>query len=346
MVRVRQPAGVAKVAVGAAAVIAIEIAEPGGPDVLTPVERPDPTPGSGEVLIRVAAAGVNRPDVMQRKGFYPPPEGASDVPGLEVAGEIVAVGEQVADWAVGDRVCALVAGGGYATLCVAPAPQCLPVPRGMDFPTAAAIPETFFTVWTNVFDRGRLQAGESALFHGGTSGIGTTAIQLASARGARVFATAGSDEKCRACEALGAARAINYRTTDFVNAIRDLTGGRGVDLILDIVGGSYVARNLSALGMDGRLVQIGLMEGDAIGAVDFRRVLGRRLTITGSTLRPRSVAEKATIAAALRREVWPLLEKGVVKPVVYDTVPLRHAAEAHRIMERSEHIGKIVLTVD
>jgi NADPH:quinone reductase len=327
-------------------VIAIAIARPGGPEVLTPIERPDPVPGPGELLIAVAAAGVNRPDVMQRKGLYPPPEGASDLPGLEVAGAIVAVGDGVNDWQIGDHVCALVTGGGYATLCVAPALQCLPIPRGMDLVTAAAIPETFFTVWTNVFERGRLQAGESALFHGGSSGIGTTAIQLASARGARVFATAGSDEKCRACESLGAARAINYRREDFVDAVRELTGGRGVDLVLDIVGGSYVARNLSALAMDGRLVQIGLMEGDATAMVDFRRVLGRRLTLTGSTLRPRSVIEKGAIAEGLRREVWPLLDTGVVKPVIYATFPLREAGEAHRVMEKSEHVGKLVLTID
>ena len=323
--------------------IAIEIERPGGPEVLTPVERPDPVPASGEVLIRVAAAGVNRPDVMQRKGLYPPPAGASDLPGLEVAGEIIALGDGVGDWQIGDRVCALVAGGGYATLCAAPAAQCLPVPRGMDLVTAAAIPETFFTVWSNVFERGRLQAGESALFHGGSSGIGTTAIQIAAARGVRVFATAGSDDKCRACESLGAARAINHRTADFVDAIRELTAGRGVDLVLDIVGGSYVARNLSVLAMDGRLVQIGLMDGEAIAPVDFRRVLGRRLTITGSTLRPRSVEEKGAIASALRRDVWPLLEKGVVTPVISATFPLRDAADAHRAMERSEHVGKLVL---
>jgi NADPH:quinone reductase len=327
-------------------VTGIEISAAGGPDVLTPVERPDPIPRQDDVLIRVAAAGVNRPDVMQRKGLYPPPDDASDLPGLEVAGEIVARGDHVRDWQIGDRVCALVAGGGYATLCVAPAAQCLPIPRGLDLTTAAAIPETFFTVWANVFERGHLQAGETALFHGGSSGIGTTAIQLASARGARVFATAGSDEKCRACEALGATRAINYHRYDFVEAIRDLTAGHGVDLVLDIVGGSYVTRNLSVLATDGRLVQIGLMEGNPTASIDFRRVLGRRLTITGSTLRPRSVAEKGAIAAALRREVWPLLEKGVVKPVIYRTFPLREAAAAHRAMEASEHIGKIVLTID
>ena len=323
---------------------AIEIAASGGPDVLRPVERPDPVPGEGEVLIRVAAAGVNRPDVMQRKGLYPPPDGASDLPGLEVAGEIVALGGGVTGWHPGDQVCALVSGGGYATLCVAPAPQCLPLPRGLDVVRAAAIPETFFTVWTNVFERGHLQAGESALVHGGASGIGTTAIQIATQRGARVFATAGSDEKCRACEQLGAVRAINYRTDDFGDAIRDLTGGRGVDLVLDIVGGSYVARNLAVLGVDGRLVQIGLMEGEAIAAVDFRRVLGRRLTITGSTLRPRSIDEKGRIAAALRREVWPLLESGAVQPIVDRVFPLAHAADAHRLMESGNYVGKIVLT--
>ena len=321
----------------------IEISEPGGPEVLTPVERPDPVPGAGEVLIAVAAAGVNRPDILQRGGRYPPPPGASDIPGLEVAGTIAAVGPGVTDWRVGDQVCALVAGGGYATLCVAPAPQCLPIPAGMDLVTAAAMPETFFTVWSNVFQRGGLKRGEDALFHGGTSGIGTTAIQLAAARGARVFATAGSDEKCRACEQLGAAHAINYRTEDFVKAVNDLTGKRGVNLILDIMGGDYFARNLAALAVDGRLVQIGLMGGDT-GTVDLRRILGRRLTVTGSTLRPRSVEEKGLIARELRREVWPLLEQGTVRPIVYRTFPLTEAPAAHRLMESSEHVGKIVLT--
>jgi NADPH2:quinone reductase len=324
---------------------AIEISKPGPPEVLKPVERPDPSPAAGEVRIRVAAAGVNRPDILQRRGAYPPPAGASDLPGLEVAGTIDAVGSGVADWRVGDRVCALLAGGGYATLCTSPAVQCLPVPAGMDLVTAAAIPETFFTVWTNVFDRGRLRAGESALFHGGSSGIGTTAIQLAAARGARVFATAGSDDKCRACEQLGAERAINYRTEDFVDVIKQVTGGRGVDVILDIVGGEYIARDLVALAVEGRLVVIGFMGGDS-ATIDFRRVLGRRLTITGSTLRPRSPAEKGEIASALRREVWPLLERGVVKPVVYRTFPLDEAAAAHRLMESSEHVGKIILTTE
>jgi putative PIG3 family NAD(P)H quinone oxidoreductase len=321
----------------------VEISTPGPPEVLKLVERPDPAAGRGEVLIRVAAAGVNRPDVMQRRGMYPPPPGASDLPGLEVAGTIETLGEGVTEWRVGDRVCALVSGGGYATLCVAPAPQCLPVPTGMDLVTAAAIPETFFTVWTNVFDRGRLRSGETALFHGGSSGIGTTAIQLASARGARVLATAGSDRKCRACEQLGAERAINYHTEDFVDVVKQLTSGRGVELILDIVGGDYIPRDLASLAVDGRLVVIGFMGGDT-ATIDFRRVLGRRLTITGSTLRPRSVEEKGQIAAALRREIWPLLESGKVKPVIYRTFPLADAADAHRLMESSEHVGKIVLT--
>ena len=324
--------------------ICVEISQPGEPEVLKPAERPDPVPGPGEVLIRVAAAGVNRPDVLQRRGAYPPPPGASDIPGLEVAGTVAIVGAGVEGWRTGDAVCALVSGGGYATMCVAPAPQCLRVPATLDLVAAAAIPETFFTVWTNVFDRGRLQAGEKALFHGGTSGIGTTAIQLAAVRGATVFATAGSDEKVRACEALGARHAINYRTQDFVNVIREVTGGAGVDLILDIMGGSYLNRNLAALAVDGRLVQIGLMGGES-ASVDLRRVLGRRLTITGSTLRPRPVAEKGAIAAALAREVWPLLEAGTIKPIVFKTFPLAEAAAAHGLMESSEHVGKIVLTM-
>jgi len=324
--------------------ICIEIAEPGGPDVLRAVERPDPAPGPGDLLIRVAGAGINRPDVLQRQGSYPPPPGASDIPGLEVAGTIAAIGDRVTGWRVGDRVCALVSGGGYATMCVAPAPQCLPVPSSMDLIAAAAIPETFFTVWTNVFDRGHLRSGETALFHGGTSGIGTTAIQLAAARGATVIVTAGSDEKCRACEPLGAAHAINYRSQDFVEAVKQLTNKRGVDLILDIMGGDYLPRNLVALATDGRLVQIGLMGGES-STVDLRRVIGRRLTITGSSLRPRTAAEKGEIASALKREVWPLLERGTVKPIVYKVFPLAQASDAHRVMESSEHIGKIVLSV-
>ena len=321
----------------------VEVTHPGGPDVLRLTERPDPEPGRGEVLIQVEAAGVNRPDVMQRRGLYPPPPGASDIPGLEVAGTVVRVGEGVTQWRKGDAVCALVAGGGYASLCVAPAPQCLPIPGGLDAVTASAIPETFFTVWTNVFDRGRLRAGESALFHGGSGGIGTTAIQLAVARGARVFATAGSDEKCRACEALGAERGINYRTADFVEAIQSATGGKGVDLILDIMGGSYTPRNLSALAVDGRLVQIGLQGGEPSVAVDLWRVMSRRLTLTGSTLRARSVAEKSEIAVALHTEVWPLLEAGAVKPLVQRTFPLGEASAAHALLESSAHVGKLVL---
>ena len=324
--------------------IAIEIAGPGGPEVLKPVERLQPHPAAGEVLIRVVAAGVNRPDVMQRRGAYPPPPGASDIPGLEVSGEIETTGDGVTEWRGGDRVCALVAGGGYAEYCVAPAPQCLPIPKGMDPVFAAALPETFFTVWTNVFDRGRLQAGETALFHGGASGIGTTAIQLARARGARVLATAGSDDKCRVCEDLGAERCINYRTEDFVEVVKAVTDGRGVDLILDIVGGDYAPRNLVALAQDGRLVQIGLMGGTS-ATVDLNRLMRRRLTITGSTLRPRSVEEKGDIATALLDQVWPLLEDGRVRPIIYRTFPLAEAAEAHRLMESSEHIGKIVLVV-
>jgi len=322
----------------------IEISAPGRPEVLTPVERPDPAARDGELLIAVEAAGVNRPDILQRRGHYPPPPGASDIPGLEVAGTVAAIGPGVRSWQIGDRVCALVSGGGYATLCVAPAPQCLPIPAPLDFVAAAAIPEAFFTVWTNVFDRGRLSAGESALVHGGASGIGTTAIQLASARGAKVFATAGSDQKCRAIEALGAERGINYRTEDFTAVVKELTSGRGVDLILDIVGADYLARNIAALAVDGRLVEIGFMGGKSSTTIDLGDILRRRLTITGSTLRPRTVGEKGAIAEALRREVWPLLEVGRVQPVIYRTFPLDQAAAAHRLMESSEHIGKIVLT--
>jgi len=287
---------------------------------------------------------VNRPDVAQRLGKYPPPPGASDIPGLEIAGTIEQTGPGVPDWRVGDRVCALVTGGGYAEYCVAPARQCLPVPRGFDFVAAAAIPETFFTVWTNVFERGRLKPGESILIHGGSSGIGTAAIQLARTFGSRVFATAGSAEKCAACQQLGAQLAINYRDTDFVAAIRDATGGRGVDVILDMVGGEYVQRNIDALGFEGRLVQISTL-GGAMAQINMALVMQRRLTITGSTLRVRSVAEKGTIAKALREHVWPLFESGAVQPVVHATFPLRAAAEAHRLMESSRHIGKLVLVV-
>ena len=322
--------------------IAVEITHPGDPDVLVAVERPRPSPGAGEVLIRVAAAGVNRPDVFQRRGRYPPPPGASDIPGLEVAGTVEERGPAVREFAVGDRVCALVAGGGYAEYCAAPAPQCLPVPAGLDLVSAAAIPETFFTVWTNVFERGRLQASETMLVHGGSSGIGTTAIQLAHARGARVCATAGSAEKCAACERLGAERAINYREEDFVAIVRELTGGRGVDVVLDMVGGDYFAQNIDSLAVEGRLVEIATLQG-AKAELNIQTIMQRRLTITGSTLRARSVAEKGAIARAVHEQVWPLLESGAVKPIVHATFPLRDAAEAHRVMESSRHIGKLVL---
>jgi putative PIG3 family NAD(P)H quinone oxidoreductase len=325
-------------------VIAVEISRPGGPEVLVPVERPRPVAAGDDVLIRVAAAGVNRPDVLQRKGGYPPPSGASDIPGLEVAGRIEAVGPSVDTWRPGDRVCALVSGGGYAEYCVAPAPQCLPIPKGMDLVQAAAVPETTFTVWTNVFERGRLARGESILVHGGSSGIGTTAIQVARARGARVLATAGSEAKCAACERLGAEKAINYRETDFVAAVRELTGGTGVDVILDMVGGAYLQRNLDALALEGRLVHIGQL-GGATAEINLTPVLRKRLTITGSTLRARTVAEKGAIARAVHEHVWPLFEAGEVRVVVHGTFPLEKAADAHRLMESSAHVGKLVLTV-
>lgn len=323
---------------------AVEITQPGPPDVLQETERPVPTPQADEVLIRVAATGINRPDVFQRLGNYPPPPGASDLPGLEVAGTVVATGAGGDGRPkVGDQVCALVAGGGYAEYCVAPLPQCLPMPSGMDAVTAAAIPETFFTVWTNVFQRGRLQSGERLLVHGGSSGIGTTAIQLAVAFGAQVFATVGSWDKAEACSRLGAS-AINYREEDFVEAVRRLTDDAGVDVILDMVGGDYTPRNIDLLRQDGRLVQIAFLKGSKC-QIDLNPVMRRRLTITGSTLRPRSVAEKGAIAAELHSKVWPLLESGAVKPLVHATFPLAQASEAHKLMESSAHIGKIVLTV-
>ena len=325
--------------------IAIEIAQPGDPDVLRPVERPVPSPSAGEVLIRVEAAGVNRPDVMQRLGKYPPPPGASEIPGLEVAGTIASIGPDVTRWRAGDRVCALVAGGGYAEYCVAPAPQCLPIPARLDATSAAAIPETFFTVWTNLFQRGALRAGEHVLIHGGTSGIGTTAIQLARAFGATVYATAGSPGKCEACRRLGAAVAIDYRTQDFVAVIRETTAGRGVDVVLDIIGGDYLPRNIDALAMNGRLVQIGLI-GGARAQLNLGPVLQRRLTITGSTLRARTVEEKGALAAEVERHVWPLLASGAVAPVIDRTFPLSHAADAHRAIEAGTHIGKVVLTIE
>ncbi|MBX3606063.1 MAG: NAD(P)H-quinone oxidoreductase [Piscinibacter sp.] len=324
---------------------AIEIASFGAPDVLRPAERPDPGAGAGEVLIRVAASGVNRPDVLQRKGLYPVPPGASDLPGLEVAGRIVdgdAAALQAAGLRVGDRVCALVAGGGYAPLCVAPVGQCLPVPSGLSDVEAASLPETFFTVWSNVFDRGRLQPGETLLVQGGTSGIGVTAIQLAKAAGATVIATAGSDEKCAACTALGADHAINYRNQDFAGEVKRLTGGRGADVILDMVAGAYVARELTCLADDGRLVIIAV-QGGTDAQIDAGQLMRRRLTVTGSTLRPRPVAFKAAIAAALRERVWPWLESGRVKPVIHQVFPAEQAAQAHVLMESNQHIGKLVL---
>jgi len=315
----------------------------GGPDVLGVGLRPTPEPGPGELLVRVEAAGVNRPDLMQRQGKYPPPPGASDILGLELAGTVERVGESVSRWKPGDRVCALVAGGAYAEYCVVPEPQALPIPSGLDRVHAAAVPETYFTVWTNLFQRGRLQEGERVLVHGGTSGIGTTAIQLGRAFGARVLATAGSDDKCAACERLGA-EAINYRTTDFVEAVRDLTGGTGVDVILDIVGGSYLSRNFECLAKDGRLVQIGLQGGNKT-EVNLATLMQRRLTLTGSTLRPRSVEEKGAIARALEASVWPLLAGGTVQPLVHSVYPIEQAADAHRALESGEVIGKVVLTM-
>ena len=324
--------------------IAIEITQPGGPEVLEPVDRPVPAIGPGEVLVKVAAAGVNRPDVLQRQGRYPPPQGVTDIPGLEIAGTIDRVGPDVSAWHAGDRVCALVSGGGYAEWCAVPAPQCLAVPRGMDFTHAAAVPETTFTVWTNVFERGKLSRGETILIHGGSSGIGTTAIQLARARGARVFATAGSPEKCAACESIGAERAVNYRESDFVAAIKAATNGRGVDVVLDMVAGDYVQRNIDVLAMDGRLVMIG-RQGGVKSEIDIMPILRKRLILTGSTLRTRSIEEKGALAQAVHQHVWPLFESGAVRVIVHQTFPLRDAAAAHRMMESSAHVGKLVLQV-
>ena len=325
---------------------AVEITRSGPPEVLSLGDRPDPVAGPGEVLVRVAASGVNRPDVLQRAGHYPPPPGASDLPGLEIAGEIVSGDAQAmaqAGLKVGQKVCALVAGGGYAQLCVAPVGQCLPVPQGLSDVEAAALPETFFTVWSNVFDRGRLQPGETLLVQGGTSGIGVTAIQLAKAFGARVIATAGSDDKCAACLKLGADHAINYRTQDFADEAKKLTGGKGVDVILDMVAGAYVAREVECLAEDGRLVIIAV-QGGVKSEFNAGLVLRRRLVITGSTLRPRPVPFKAAIAASLREKVWPLLESMAVRPVIHSTFAATDAAQAHALMESNRHIGKIVLT--
>ncbi len=320
----------------------VEISQFGPPDVLKLAERPDPVAATGEVLIDVEAAGVNRPDVIQRYGKYPPPPGASDIPGLEVAGRIAALGDGVSGFAIGDRVCALVAGGGYAERAAVPQEQVLPIPTGLTAIQAAGIPETFFTVWSNVFQRGRLKAGESILIHGGTSGIGTTAIQLARAFGATVLTTAGSDAKCDAARKLGAAHALNYRTIDWVAETRRLTNNRGVDVILDIVGGEYIARNLDLLAVEGRLLQIAFLK-TAKAELDFSIMMRKRAWITGSTLRPRTPAEKGVIGRDLREHVWPLLERGVVAPVIHETFPLAQASEAHRLMESSTHVGKLIL---
>jgi NADPH2:quinone reductase len=324
--------------------IAIEIREPGGPEVLVPTRRSIPVPGEGEILVAVAAAGVNRPDVLQRTGAYPPPKGASDIPGLEIAGTVVAMGPGAERWQVGERVCALVPGGGYAAYATVAAINALPVPDGLDLVQAAALPETFFTVWSNVFDRARLKEGETFLVHGGTSGIGTTAIQLAKAFGARVITTAGSDDKCEACRALGADVAINYRTTDFVAAVKAATGGAGAHVILDMVGGDYIARNHEAAAVEGRIVQIAFLQGARV-QVDFSRIMLKRLVHTGSTLRARDIGFKAAIATALEAKVWPLLASGAVRPVMDQTFPLTQAAAAHARMESSAHVGKIMLAV-
>jgi NADPH2:quinone reductase len=322
---------------------AVEIAKPGGPEVLRLTQRPVPQPKAHEILIEVAAAGVNRPDVLQRSGNYPVPPDASDLPGLEVGGRIVSKGEAVKTWNIGDEVCALVHGGGYAEYCVAPEVQALPVPKGLSLVEAASLPETFFTVWANVYERGRLAPGESLLVQGGSSGIGVTAIQMARATGNRVFATAGSDEKCAACERLGAEKAINYKTGDFAAEIKSATGGRGVNVILDMVGGDYVPRELKCLADEGRLVFIAFLRGHK-AELDINEVMRKRLVISGSTLRPRPVEFKGAVARSLRERIWPLIEAGKIKAEIYKTFPFAQAAEAHRLMESSQHIGKIVLT--
>jgi NADPH2:quinone reductase len=321
---------------------AVEITKPGGPEVLKPADRPKPVPKENEILVKVAAAGVNRPDVLQRSGNYPGPPGASDLPGLEIAGEVV--GGSTKHFKPGDKVCALVAGGGYAEYCAVPEVQALPVPKGLTPVQAASLPETFFTVWSNVYDRAKLAPGESLLVQGGSSGIGVTAIQMAAALGNRVFATAGSDEKCAACLRLGAAAAFNYRTQDFEKEILGATGGKGVNVILDMVGGDYVPKELKCLAEDGRLVFIAYLRGPK-AEVNIDTVMRRRLTISGSTLRPRPIEFKGAIAHSLREKIWPLIESGRIKPEIYKTFPLEQAAEAHKLMESSQHIGKIVLTV-
>ena len=327
-----------------ATMTAIAIRAPGGPEMLAPEQRPMPAPAPGEILVEVAAAGVNRPDVMQRQGLYPPPKGATDIPGLEIAGTVVALGSGVTRWKTGDQVSALVVGGGYAEYCLAVEGHALPIPAGLSAAEAAAIPETFFTVWHNVFERGGLKSGETLLVHGGSSGIGTAAIQLAKGFGARVIVTAGSAEKCEACRKLGADIAINYRTEDFVAAVKQATGGKGVEVILDMVGGDYIERNYEAAAVEGRIVQIAF-QGSAKATVNYMRLMLKRLHHTGSTLRARANADKASIARAIEAEVWPLVTAGKVRPVIDKTYPLAEAAAAHARMETSQHIGKIVLIV-
>jgi NADPH:quinone reductase len=322
----------------------VEIAAPGGPEQLRIATRPVPQPAADEVLVRVAAAGVNRPDVMQRQGRYPPPPGASDIPGMEIAGTIVALGANVTRFVIGDEITALLAGGGYAEYAVASVPLCLPIPDGLTLQQAAALPETFFTVWTNVFERGRCKAGDTVLIHGGTSGIGTTAIQLATVWGARVFATAGTDDKARACERLGAQRGINYRTEDFVEVVHRETSGRGADIILDMVGGSYLERNLQVAAVEGRLVIISMLGGSK-AELKLNHIVTKRLTLTGSTLRSRTVAEKGAVAEAVRKNVWPLLAEGRIRPIIHASFPMADASAAHALMESSNHIGKIILTL-
>lgn len=323
---------------------AIEIAQPGGPDVLIPVERPTPRPGAGELLIKVAAAGVNRPDLLQRQGNYPPPAGTSDIPGLEVAGHVASLGEGVSGWQVGDAVCALLAGGGYAEYAAVAAVQCLPIPGGLSMIEAAALPETLFTCWTNLVDSGHLKTGETVLIHGGSSGIGTTGIQLAKLLGATVYTTAGSPEKCQACRTLGADLAINYKAEDFVRAVKTATSGRGVDVVLDMVGGDYVRRDIEIMAQGGRHVSIASL-GGAEASFPIFKVMQKRLILTGSTLRARSPAEKGVIADALRESVWPAIAEGRLKPMIHAAFPLAKAADAHRALENGDHIGKIVLTI-
>ncbi len=324
----------------------IVITHPGGPEVLQSAERPLPLYSADEVLVKVAAAGVNRPDVAQRKGSYPPPPGASaDIPGLEIAGTVIEAGADVTRWKKGDKICALVTGGGYAEYCNVPAGQCLPVPGNLSMIEAASLPETFFTVWSNVFDRGVLKKGETLLVHGGSSGIGVAAIQMAKALGSTVYITAGSDEKCRFCEKLGAAKAINYKTEKFKEVILQITNGKGVDVILDMIGGDYTSDNIKSLAEDGRLVMINMMMGKDV-QVDLSPIMRKRLTVTGSTLRSRGVSFKADIAQSLEKTIWPLLASGQIKPVIYKVFPADKAAEAHQLMESSAHIGKIMLSFE